>query len=322
MAIISLLDLAEADSLSGSEIFPVSQNGTTKRTAISAIGGGIGSITQGIQAAVLAGSNNKALTSFGVVVQGQTNCTSSGIHNTILNGKDNCNLSIGYSTIIGGRCHSIKGCNIANQFSTILNGQNNSLSGGCASLLGGFSNTIDTPFNNNNIILGGVSNSITNSNLSTSCNIILNGTNSICDNMGSVIGAGLLNIIRRSGSSFIGAGAFNSVLSSSCSFIGTGAGNTITSGERNIIVGGSSNSILSGSNGGILGGLNNALSGNNSFIIGSGIKGYSDCTTFVNKLSATNSIHAGNGFTGSISISSTTGDKSIVITDGIITGLS
>tara|TARA_A100000172_G_scaffold35577_1_gene21641 strand:+ start:341 stop:1312 length:972 start_codon:yes stop_codon:yes gene_type:complete len=323
MAIVSLLNLTEADKLSGSEVIPVNQCGTTKRLPVSAIsGGGENSETNGTQAIVLAGCNNKALSSFGVVVQGCNNSATSSIFNTVLNGLDNNNLSIGYGTIIGGRCHLIAGCNNNNKFSTILNGQNNKICAGCGSLLGGLSNTINTPGNKNNIILGGDSASILQSNIASSCNIILAGTNFSCDNTGTVIGSGMINIIRRSGDSFIGAGSFNQVLSSSCSFIGTGLGNNITSGERNIIVGGSSNSILSGSNGGILGGLNNGLSGNNSFIIGTGIKGCGDCTTFVNKLSATCSIHAGNGFTGTVTISSNAGDKSMVITDGIITGLS
>ena len=323
MAIVSLLSLSEADKLSGSEIIPVNQNGTTKRAPVSAIsGGGVNSITNGDQAIVLAGCNNKALSSFSAVVQGNNNYTYSGKYNTILNGKDNSNLSTCYSTIIGGKNNVIAGCDVQNRFSTILNGQSNTLSAGCYSILAGSNNTIFTPSNLNNSIFGGTASAITMSNHSTSNNTIINGLNYICDNAYTFIGNGSINQIRRSNNSFIGSGMLNNVLSSTCGFIGTGMGNTITSGERNIIVGGSNNSILSGSNGGIFGGLNNGLSGNNSFVLGSGIKGCGDCTTFVNKLSATCSIHAGNGFTGTVTISSNAGDKSMIITDGIITGLS
>ena len=323
MAIISLLSLQDAGTLSGSEIIPVNQAGTTKRAAVSAIAGrGVNSETQGEQAIVLAGCNNKALSSFGVVVQGESNYVGGHVYNSILNGRYNTNLSIGYSTIIGGKNNLIAGCVATNQCSTILNGANNSLSAGCASLLGGTNNTIFTPGNNNNIILGGNNGVICNRNYSTSCNVILNGNNFIREGTGSVIGSGLINQTLHSGSSFIGAGSFNCILSSSCGFIGTGQGNKIISGQKNIIVGGSGNNILSGSNGGIFGGINNGLSGNNSFVIGSGIKGCGDFTTFVNKLSATNSIHAGDGFTGTVTISSNEGDKSMIITDGIITGLS
>ena len=123
MAIVSLLNLTEADKLSGSEVIPVNQCGTTKRLPVSAIsGGGVNSVTNGEQAIVLAGCNNRALSSFGVVVQGENNYTFSGINNTILNGKNNCNLSNGYSTIINGVNNLIAGCDANTERSIILNG--------------------------------------------------------------------------------------------------------------------------------------------------------------------------------------------------------
>jgi len=322
MAIISLLSLQDAGTLSGSEIIPVNQNGTTKRTAVSAIGGrGINSQTQGDQAIVLAGCNNKALSSFGVVVQGEGNYVGSHIHNTILNGKNNTNLSIGYSTIIGGCGNLIAGCNACTQHSTILNGSGNSLSGGCNTLLGGKNSKIDTGGSCNNAILVGDSATIS-SPLGCNNNIILGGSGTICDSSNAVIGSPTASSICKSQNSFLGSGAFTFILSSGCSFIGSAPLSRITSGSNNSIVGGTNNCILSGSRGAILGGQCNCLKGNDSFIIGSGINGFADGTTFINKLSATSSIHAGDGFTGTVTISSTAGDKSMVITDGIITGIS
>ena len=322
MAIISLLDLTEAGKLSGNEFFPVNVNGTTKRAAVSAVqGGGINSVTQGDQALVLAGCNNKALSSFGVVVQGQSNCVGSHTHNTIINGKYNTNYSIGYSTIIGGCGQSIAGCNLANQFSTILNGRSNSLSASHSSLIGGCNNKIQTGGGKLNAILVGNSAQI-NSYTSVFGNVILAGGGAICDTSSSIIGNGIITQIRRSNNSFMANGNFTCMLSSGCSFIGTPVFSKIESGSNNSIIGGTNNIILSGSRGSILGGRCNNLGGNDSFILGSNINGCADNTTFVNTLTATSSIHAGDGFTGTVTISSNAGDKSMVITDGIITGIS
>ena len=325
MAIISLLDLTEADSLSGSEIFPVSQNGTTKRTAISAIGGGINSVTEGDQASVLAGCNNRALSSFGVVVQGNNNYTAGTIHNTILNGKDNCNLSIGYGTIINGNNNLIAGCRAYTERSIILNGYQNSLSAGRMSIIGGNCNIIDAtgPGFNNAILVGKEAKIIGTTNCIVCNNVVLAGGGQIHDSCNSIIGnQSGPGVIRKSNLSFMGTTTFSCILSGICNFMGSGSFLKIESGNANSILGGTQNTILSGSRGSILGGQYNSLTGNDSFIIGSGIKGFADNTTFVNKLSATNSIHAGNGFTGTVTISSNAGDKSMIITDGIITGLS
>ena len=324
MAIISLLDLTNAGPLSGSEIIPVNQNGTTKRAPVSAISrGGINSVTQGEQAVVLAGCNNRALSSFGVVVQGENNYTAGHHFNTIINGKDNSNLSIGCSTIIGGTNNLIAGCNAITHFSTILNGRCNSLSAGQNSLLGGCNNKINAPGagGKNNAILVGDSAQI-NSYTNVCNNVILAGGGTICDTSNSIMGNGFITQIRRSNSSFIATGMLSCILSSGFSFMGTPTFGKIESGSNNSIIGGTRNTILSGSRGSILGGQSNSLTGNDSFIIGTGINGFADNTTFVNKLSATNSIHAGNGFTGTVTISSNAGDKSMVITDGIITGIS
>ena len=322
MAIISLLSLTDAGPLSGSEIIPVNQNGTTKRAPVSAISGvGINSVTQGEQAIVLAGCNNRALSSFGAVVQGQNNYTAGHHFNTVLNGKDNSNLSIGYSTIAGGCNNLIAGCNATTQFSTILNGRCNSLSAGQNSLIGGCNNKINAPGGKNNAILVGDSAQI-NSYTSVLGNVVLAGGGAICDTSNSIMGNGFVSQIRRSNSSFMATGVFSCILSSGCSFMGTPTFGKIESGGNNSIIGGTRNTILSGSRGSILGGQSNSLTGNDSFIIGTGINGFADNTTFVNKLSATNSIHAGNGFTGTVTISSNAGDKSMVITDGIITGIS
>ena len=343
MAIISLFDLPEASTLSGAEIFPVNQDGTTKRTAISSIGGGIGSETNGEQASVLAGSNNKALSSFGVVVQGCNNYLKGGSYNTIINGKNNCNISNYYSTIIGGCNNKILSADT--QFSTILNGVGNCVCAGRISLMGGGTNTIITPGNDGNVILNGFSSSMFLTNNPTSNNIIGNGlANYISDGSQNSIINGNLNFHTKSSYSFIGGGTLNFVLTSAkssilggalnricqaagntsqCSTILGGYNNVLSGAPHSIIGAGSCNQILAGLNSGILGGQNNILSGSDSFIIGSNIcNANKNCTTFVNNLSAQCSLHAGNGITCTFTLSSTSGNLSIVITDGIITGIS
>jgi|TARA_R110000787_G_scaffold90175_2_gene190661 hypothetical protein len=322
MAIISLFNLPDADTLSGSEIFPVSQNGTTKRTAISAIGGGIGSVTSGQQASVLAGLNNKSLSSFGVIAQGNNNCINSGQYNSILNGKDNCNLSHCHSTILGGQDNFIVSIADGDTEFSVINGRSNCLSGGKYSIIGGSFNIINSTSNYGNTILNGSSSYIWKTNIPTSTNTILNGSAFIYNGGHNVIGSGSLNITCHTNNGVVGSGTLNCIFSAHNGFIGNGIQNKICIGTLNSIVNGQNNTIATGSRSSILGGNCNSLSGSDSFIIGSCLTANANCTTFVNNLSSQCSLHAGNGFTGTVSISSTAGDKSLVITDGIITGLS
>ena len=72
-------------------------------------------------------------------------------------------------------------------------------------------------------------------------------------------------------------------------------------------------------NSSILGGKFNTVlpAHNDSFILGNGIETNAASTTFVNNLSSTGSINAGNGFTGDIASCT-----SITVTNGIITAAS
>ena len=60
MPVIPISDLPQSTPLSGAEIFPIVQGGTTRQISASAINGGVNSVVTGPNATVGGGINNTA----------------------------------------------------------------------------------------------------------------------------------------------------------------------------------------------------------------------------------------------------------------------
>jgi hypothetical protein len=123
---------------------------------------------------------------------------------------------------------------------------------------------------------------------SGSYSVIGGGQNNRAAGVQSVISGGVLNIADGNNSS-IGGGSSNTGQGQH-SHIGGGTGNIVT-GNTSVVCGGNANNIAS-TGSGILGGNNNTLTSNaqNSFIIGSNITASTANYTYVNNLSAQDTI--------------------------------
>ena len=298
MAYVKISDLNFAQTLTGNEILPVVQNGTSYKVSVSAVGGtgdteningngntidtnsivssvvgGCNNALSGNCSSIVGGINNIVCQSFSSILGGNGNKVNS-VASAVAGGASNC--ANGYLSFIGGGTNS--SIDSSSRYSTIVGGGNHTIyNSECATIGGGQINKICD--SKKGTIGGGVANRIFND---SRYGVIAGGKyNCSNDPYTSVLG-GWGNYALLSGGT-IGGGIGNS-LSSAYGFIGGGRYNTIESGlipqfggdaliSPSIIVSGRSNKIYS-PNSFIGGGSCNKISDNNSSVI---LHGYTNC---------------------------------------------
>ena len=220
MAYVKISNLNFAQPLTGNEIIPVVQNGTSYKVSVSAVGG--------------TGDTEN--------INGCNNTINAGtIYSSIVGGFNNA-LSGNCSGILGGNGNIVDGVG-----SIVVGGQNNTACGNCSFVGGGCGNYVHL---SGGTISGGRGNT-----LSSAYGFIGSGINHVIKSgkigqfMGgdlispSIIVGGRCNKIY-SPDSFIGNGSVNLICGSGTSNnIGKGYLNFITNGSGNFIVGGSLNTI-------------------------------------------------------------------------------
>ena len=297
------------------------------------VGGGSKNLALSAQSSVVGGNENRACSCLSFIGGGDSNITNaeyttigggtgnyvSGAYSSAFGGVDNI-VKKAKSTIVGGES------NRADSTFTFIGGGARSTSEGNYSFIGGGLRHHISDLSNCSTIVGGLSNLVDES----VKGFIGGGSNNKIRGDDTTIAGGQGNYAISCAASVVG-GIFNRVCNER-GFIGGGNSNTITakhgvigggchnvvasSGCLGVILGGDHNSVNALS-AGILGGVYNKAWHDNSFIIGSNLNSMATNTTYVENLTATGSLHAGDGFTGNVA-----GCSTITVVNGIITAAS
>jgi len=298
MAYVKISDLNFAQTLTGNEILPVVQNGTSYKVSVSAVGGtgdteningngntidtnsivssvvgGCNNALSGNCSSIVGGSNNIVCQNFSSILGGTGNRVDS-VGSVVAGGASNC--ADGYLSFIGGGTNSC--INTQSRYSTIGGGGNHRIyDSECSTIGGGQTNVIC--YSNKSTIGGGRANSVYNDarygviaggkyhRLAAPYTSVLGGWGNYAFLSGGTVGGGRGNTLS-SAYGFIGSGQFNIIESGTITPFG---GGPLIS--PSIIVSGRSNKIYS-PNSFIGGGVCNKISDNTSSVI---FHGYTNC---------------------------------------------
>ncbi len=269
-------------------IYSTAPNGT--------IGGGSSNELSGYNATIAGGYVNGAHGYMSFVGSGSANWVwSAADHGVIVGGSNNTahgkytmigggyNLSaIGdYSSAVGGLSNTA-----FSTYSFIGGGSANSVTAGAGQAIVGGYNNIITASVGQSVIVGGLGNT-----LGSSWSVIVGGRANTSNSTYGFIGGGLSNVASLQSYNTI-VGGYSSRNYGFASFVGAGSANgifgdfsSIVGGRKNLIPAGGNHSFIAGSSG-------NTTAFENTFILGKDITAPLPDRTYVNSLSASNSVTA------------------------------